>query len=88
MLTLRKKLGIIKTHQRHESDTGSPEIQIALLTRRIEELTSHLKKNRKDHHSRRGLLKIVGKRKRLLDYLAKKDSRTYHGVIKTLGLKK
>lgn len=88
MLTTRKKLNILKTHQRHETDTGSPEVQISFLSRRIEELATHLKKNKKDHHSRRGLLKMVGKRKKLLDYLSKNNSRAYNTLIRSLGLKK
>lgn len=88
MLTARKKLNIIKSHQRHETDTGSPEVQAAILTRRIEELARHLKKNKKDNHSRRGLLKMVAKRKKLLDYLAKKNPRSYNTLVRNLGLKK
>ncbi len=88
MLTTRKKLNILKDHGKHESDTGSPEVQVALLTKQIEELTAHLKKHRKDNHSRRGLLKMVGKRKKLLDYLSKKDSKSYNSLIKKLGLKR
>jgi small subunit ribosomal protein S15 len=88
MLTTRQKLNIFKEHQEHETDTGSPAIQVALLTKQIDELTTHLKKHRKDNHSRRGLLKMVGKRKKLLDYLAKKDSKKYSAVVKKLGLKK
>lgn len=88
MLTTRKKINILKTHQRHETDTGSPEVQVAVLSRRIEELAAHLKKNKKDQHSRRGLLKMVGKRKKLLDYLSKSNSRAYNTLIRSLGLKK
>jgi small subunit ribosomal protein S15 len=88
MLTSSQKLNILKDHGRHETDTGSPEIQVAILTKRIDELTSHLKKHRKDNLSRRGLLKMVGKRKKLLDYINKKDSKKYNTVIKKLGLKK
>lgn len=88
MLTTRQKLNILKEHQDHETDTGSPTVQVALLTKQIDELTTHLKKHRKDNHSRRGLLKMVGKRKKLLDYLSKKDSKKYGAVIKKLGLKK
>ena len=88
MLTVRKKLNILKEHGEHETDTGSPAVQVALLTKSIEELTGHLKKHRKDNHSRRGLLKMVGKRKRLLDYLSKKNPKSYATVIKKLGLKK
>ena len=88
MLTTRKKMNIVKEHGEHETDTGSPQVQAALLTKRIEELTGHLKKHRKDNLSRRGLLKMVGKRKRLLDYLAKRNPKVYTAVIKKLGLKK
>jgi small subunit ribosomal protein S15 len=88
MLTTRQKLNILKDHGDHETDTGSPSVQVALLTKQINELTTHLKKHRKDNHSRRGLLKMVGKRKKLLDYLSKKDSKKYNAVIKKLGLKR
>lgn len=88
MLTTRQKLNILKEHGDHETDTGSPAVQVALLTKQINELTAHLKKHRKDNHSRRGLLKMVGKRKKLLDYMAKKDSKKYSAVIKKLGLKR
>ncbi len=88
MLTKRKKTTVIGDHQRHKTDTGSADVQVALLTKRIAELTDHLKTHRKDHHSRRGLLKMVGKRKRLLDYLSKKDPKRHASLIKKLGLKK
>jgi len=88
MLTVRQKVNVIKDFKAHDTDTGSPEVQVAILTRQIEELTTHLKKHRKDNHSRRGLLKMVGKRKKLLDYLSKKDSKKYNSLIKKLGLKK
>lgn len=88
MLTTRKKQNIIKEHQAHETDTGSTPVQVGLLTKRINELASHLKKHPKDNHSRRGLLMMVGKRKRLLDYLAKTNSRSYHKIVRDLGLKK
>ena len=88
MLTTKKKLNIIKDHGRHEKDTGSTEIQVGLLTKRISELTDHLKKHKQDNHSRRGLLMMVGKRKRLLDYLSKSDEKGYFSLIKKLGLKK
>ena len=88
MLTLRQKQNVVKEHRAHDTDTGSPAVQVALLTKQIEELTTHLKKHRKDNHSRRGLLKMVGKRRKLLDYLLKKDSKTYNSLIKKLGLKK
>ncbi|MHC4064869.1 MAG: 30S ribosomal protein S15 [Planctomycetota bacterium] len=82
------KVEILKDYSRHESDTGSAEVQIALLTRRIQELTEHLKKHKKDHSSRRGLLKMVGKRSSLLKYLARTDHGRYQGVIGSLGLRK
>lgn len=88
MLTVRKKSKVIKEHQVHEKDTGSSPIQISLLTKEITELIGHLKAHPKDNHSRRGLLKMVGKRKRLLDYFSKKDPKGYAGLIKKLGLKK
>ncbi len=88
MLSVRQKLNVVKEHQEHETDTGSPSVQAAILTKSIDELTTHLKKHRKDNHSRRGLLKMVGKRKRLLDYLSKKNPKTYTSLIKKLGLKK
>jgi len=83
-----KRTGIISDHRRHEGDTGSAEIQIALLTDRIAYLTEHLKTHKKDHSSRRGLLKMVGKRSALLKYLAKKDRGSYLATIKKLGLRK
>mgnify|MGYP001589443985 FL=1 len=79
---------IVKEHGIHETDTGSTAVQISLLTSKIEELTGHLKQHPKDDHSRRGLLKMVGKRRRLLKYLSKKDSKAYNSLIKKLGLKK
>jgi len=88
MLTSHKKQKIIKEYQIHEKDTGSSEVQTALLTKRINELVAHLKKNPKDHHSRRGLLKMVGKRKRFLDYLKKNNPKSYSALVKKLGLKK
>ena len=88
MLTPKKKQNIVKEYQLHEADTGSSEIQVALLTKTIAELISHLKKNPKDHHSRRGLLKMVGKRKKLLDYLSKENSKSYSALVRKLGLKK
>lgn len=88
MLTVRQKQNLIKDFRDSETDTGSPAVQAALLTKQIEELTSHLKKHRKDNHSRRGLLKMVGKRKRLLDYLEIHNPKTYNTVVKKLGLKK
>ncbi len=88
MLTQRKKKTLVKEHGEHDTDTGSTPVQIALLTKQIEELTGHLKKHPKDNHSRRGLLKMVGKRRRLLAYLAKNDVKEYDGIVKKLGLKK
>lgn len=83
-----KKTGIIETYAVNEGDTGSPEVQVALLTERINHLTEHLKTHKKDHHSRRGLLKMVGKRRGLLNYLKKKDIERYREVIKGLDLRK
>ena len=88
MLTSRKKTSIIKQHKIHEKDTGSSEVQVALLSERIKELTTHLKKHPKDNHSRRGLLIMVSKSKRILDYLKNKDEKRYKKIIKELGLKK
>ena len=88
MITKEKKQGIIGTYARTEGDTGSPEVQVAILTARILELTEHLKKNPKDHHSRRGLLKMVGQRRSLLSYLKKKDINRYRTLIERLGLRK
>ena len=82
------KSQIIKEYQTHEGDTGSPEVQIALLTNRISELTEHLKVNKKDNHSRRGLLKMVGQRRGLLKYLEKTDVERYRSLIERLGLRK
>ena len=83
-----QKQQIIETYATHEGDTGSPEVQIALLTTRINELTEHLKVHKKDHHSRRGLLKMVGHRRNLLAYLQKKDIERYRSIVKRLGLRK
>lgn len=79
---------IVEDYQRHESDTGSPEVQIALLTERILALTDHLRDHPHDHHSRRGLFKMVGRRRRLLRYLSKKDTERYRTVIERLGLRR
>lgn len=87
MLSTQQKEDIIEEYQRAERDTGSPEVQIALLTVRINELTEHLKIHKKDHHSRRGLLKMVGRRKRLLRYLKKKDIDDYRALITKLGIR-
>ena len=88
MLDGEKRKGIIGSYQLHEKDTGSPEVQIALLSARIEYLTEHFKAHKKDHHSRRGLLKLVGQRRRLLDYIKNKDLDRYRSVIQRLGLRK
>lgn len=88
MMTTEKKAEIIKEYGRTPNDTGSPEVQVALLTERINTLTEHLKENKKDHHSRRGLLKMVGKRRGLLDYLKKTDLEGYRALIAKLGLRK
>ena len=87
-MTQEKKQEIIKTYAAHEGDTGSPEVQIAVLTYRINELTEHLKVHQKDHHSRRGLLKMVGHRRNLLAYLQKCDIERYRSIIKKLGIRK
>ena len=87
-LTKEAKQEIFGRHGRTDSDTGSPQVQIALLTRRIDGLTQHLRTHRKDHHSRRGLLKLVGRRRRLLDYLQRKDLEGYRTLIKDLGLRR
>jgi small subunit ribosomal protein S15 len=79
---------LIRDFRTHDSDTGSPEVQVAILTRRIEYLTEHFKAHAKDHHSRQGLLKMVGKRRRLLDYLKRKNNKRYRDVIGRLGLRK
>ena len=88
MIAKDKKQAIIKEYGRTEGDTGSPEVQVAVLTARIQELTEHLKANPKDHHSRRGLLKMVGRRRSLLDYLKKKDIEEYRSLIAKLGIRK
>jgi len=88
VLDSEKRKGVIDNFQLHPSDTGSPEVQIALLSARIEYLTEHFKSHKKDHHSRRGLLKLVGQRGGLLDYLKKKDVERYRSVIQRLGLRK
>ena len=88
MLTNDRKTAVIGTYRTHESDTGSPEVQIALLSERINYLTEHFKTHVKDHHSRRGLLKLVQQRRRLLDYLKRKDTDRYVDLIKKLGIRK
>jgi small subunit ribosomal protein S15 len=85
---LPPKSGTIEKHRLHGSDTGSPEVQIALLTDRISHLTEHLKTHKKDHHSRRGLLMLVGRRRRLLDYVRKNDVERYRAIIAKLGLRR
>jgi small subunit ribosomal protein S15 len=88
VLTTEQRSTIIGDYRLHEKDTGSPEVQIALLSARIEYLTEHFKSNKKDHHSRRGLLKLVGQRRRLLNYIKDNDIERYRNVIKRLGLRK
>ena len=87
-MTAERKQQIINEYRRDEKDTGSSEVQIALLTERINELTEHLKIHKKDNHSRRGLLKMVGKRRNLLNYVAKKDINRYRDIVEKLGLRK
>jgi small subunit ribosomal protein S15 len=88
MLTKRKKENAIKDVRRHESDSGSPEAQVALLTKQIDELSKHLKKHKKDFHSRRGLLQMVADRRKHLKYLERKDEKKYKSLVKKLGLKR
>ena len=88
MISKEKKTAVINEYARSEGDTGSPEVQIAVLTSRIAELTEHLKANPKDHHSRRGLLKMVGQRRGLLNYLSDQDIERYRAIIKKLGLRR
>lgn len=87
-LTKEAKAKIIEDSRLHDHDTGSPEVQVAVLTHRITELTEHFKTHQKDHHSRRGLLKLVGRRRRLLDYLKKQDFGRYQATIERLGIRK
>ena len=87
-LTVERKMEIVDTYKTHETDTGSPEVQIAILSEKIAYLTEHFKIHAKDHHSRRGLLRMVGKRRRLLDYLKEKDITRYKTVIEKLGIRK
>ncbi len=87
-LSKDRKIGIIGNYKTHDSDTGSPEVQVALLSERINYLTEHFKTHAKDHHSRRGLLKLVGQRRQLLDYLKGKDTDRYSDLIKRLGIRK
>ena len=88
MLDKADKLVVIEKYKQHEGDTGSPEVQIALLTGRIQYLTDHLRTHRKDHHSRRGLLKLVGQRRRLLNYLKSKEIERYRTLIVDLGIRR
>jgi len=88
VLATERKQEIIEQYKTHEGDTGSPEVQIALLSERITYLTDHFRTHKKDHHSRRGLLKIVGQRRRLLDYLKKKDVERYRTIINKLGIRR
>ena len=88
MITKEQKQAIIEEYKVHDGDTGSPEVQIAILTKRINDLTEHLKVHKNDHHSRRGLLKMVGKRRNLLNYLIKKDIERYRAIIAKLGIRK
>ena len=87
-LDKNQKAGLIEKHRLHETDTGSPEVQISLLTERISELTAHMKIHKKDFHSRHGLLKMVGRRRRLLDYLKRTDIDSYREIINRLGLRR
>ena len=87
-LTKDAKQEVVSTYGRDDADTGSPEVQIALLTRRIEQLTDHLRTHKKDHHSRRGLLKLVGQRRRLLNYVQRQDIERYRNLIRELGLRR
>ena len=88
MIRKEEKTAVIAANRTHETDTGSPEVQIAILTARIQELTEHLKVHIHDNHSRRGLLKMVGKRRKMLDYLAAKDIERYRAIIAKLGIRK
>jgi small subunit ribosomal protein S15 len=88
MIRKDEKTAVIEANRTHATDTGSPEVQIAILTSRINTLTEHLKANKKDHHSRRGMLKMVGHRRNLLNYLQKKDITRYRAIIEKLGLRK
>ena len=88
MLRKEEKTAVIEANRLHEQDTGSPEVQIAILTKRINVLTEHIKVHQKDHHSRRGLLKMVGHRRNLLNYLQKKDIERYRAIIAKLGIRK
>ena len=87
-MTREEKTAIMQQYARHEGDTGSPEVQIAVLTKRISDLTEHLKEHKKDHHSRRGLFKMIGQRRNLLNYLTKIDIERYRAIIAQLGIRK
>ena len=87
-LTKERKTELITSYRTHTTDTGSPEVQVAILSNRIDYLTDHIKTHAKDHHSRRGLLKLVGQRRRLLDYLKRYDNNRYKGLIERLGLRR
>lgn len=87
-LEVQKKQAVVEIHKVHAKDTGSPEVQVALLTERINQLTEHLRTHKKDFHSRRGLLMMVGKRRRLLQYLSREDNARYRGLIEKLGLRR
>jgi small subunit ribosomal protein S15 len=87
-LDTQEKQQIIEENRVHDNDTGSPEVQVAILTKRINELTEHFKTHKQDHHSRRGLLKLVGRRRRLLDYMKRKDVSRYQTTIERLGIRK
>jgi len=88
MLSKRVKENVAKAVKRHDADTGSPEVQVALITRQIDELSTHLRKHKKDFHSRRGLLQLVADRRKHLKYLGRKDAKAYEALIKQLGLKR
>ena len=87
-LSVEKKKDLIESYKTHEKDTGSPEVQIALLSERIQSLTEHFQIHKKDHHSRRGLLMLIGKRRGLLEYLRRKDPERYRGLIERLGIRR
>ncbi len=88
MMRKEEKTKIIEENRLHDTDTGSAEVQVAILTKRINELTEHLKANKNDHHSRRGLMKMVGRRRNMLNYMAKKDINRYRATIEKLGIRK
>lgn len=88
MLDKDEKTTVMESHRRHETDTGSPQVQVAILTERINRLTDHLRTHKKDHHSRRGLLQMVGRRRRLLNYLQRTDLEGYRALVQRLGLRR